>query len=97
MSVLESLAAQSRQSDRIRHELAQTYTYCSKPMEVTNQFIQAEKFARFAVQIERELTEQYPDKSEYRTAEPRAQRTTQMLLTRLEFCWELPIFTLPSI
>ena len=68
MSILEKLAAESRQTDRIRHELALTYSYCTKPLEVMEQFIEAEKYARLAVKIERELTERYSDSSDYRAA-----------------------------
>ncbi|MEO8269032.1 MAG: protein kinase, partial [Aureliella sp.] len=72
MSILEKLATASSQSDRIRHELALTYWYCSKPLEVTEQFTQAEKYARLAVKLERELTTRHPDNREYREVEARA-------------------------
>ncbi|MCU0871565.1 MAG: hypothetical protein MUE50_04405 [Pirellulaceae bacterium] len=64
-SLLEKLAVESPEQSRVRHELAKTYFFRSKPLEVTRQYADAEKYARRAVQVGKELLQAAPENADY--------------------------------
>jgi tetratricopeptide (TPR) repeat protein len=65
---LQALVAQSPDQPRYRRDLADTYRFLSKPLEVTGQFQQGKMYCRMAIEIQAQLVEEFSDESEYRAA-----------------------------
>ncbi len=68
IEMLQGLVNQAPLNPRYRQDLASTYWFLSKPLDVTSQFEDGEEFCRMAIQIQTQLVEEFPLELEHSAA-----------------------------
>lgn len=68
IELLQALVNQTPNEPRYRRDLASTYRFLSKPLEVTRQFEDGESYCRIAIEIQTQLVKEFPLELEHATA-----------------------------